>query len=175
MTSTATERHVGQAFEYDVVELGYNYRLDEIHAALLLAQLDRLDTFLERREELVARYVELLEDLPVDIPDFGWPQRAAAGDRVAYHVFPVLLPETVDRVAVRTRMRTMGVQTSIHYPPAHRLTTFTTEQPAPSLPRTESLAARELTLPLFPTLTADQQELVRDSLEAALEEAARAG
>jgi dTDP-4-amino-4,6-dideoxygalactose transaminase len=68
------------------------------------------------------------------------------------------------------RMRESGVETSIHYPPVHRLTSFATEAPC-LLPRTESLATRELTLPLFPTMTTAQQDLVCESLGQALDQA----
>lgn len=171
MTSTTVERREGRALDYDVVELGYNYRLDEIRASLLLSQLDRLEDFLSRREHAVGRYKELLGDLPVTLPEFDWAHRSSRGDRVAHHIFPVILPANVDRMRVQRKMREMGVETSVHYPPAHRLATFVTEGRTLTLPNTEAAAARQLTLPLFPSLTAAQQERVRDSLEVALEEA----
>lgn len=173
MTSTTVERHEGRAFDYDVVELGYNYRLDEMRAALLLAQLGRLEDFLSRREDAVGRYAELLSPLAITLPHFDWSRRAAGGDRVAHHIFPVILPDDVDRLTVRRRMRELGVQTSVHYPPAHQHSSFTAARAAAALPRTDALASRQLTLPLFPSLTAAQQELVRDSLEAALDHARR--
>jgi len=171
LTSTTVERHEGPPLDYDAVDLGYNYRLDEIRASLLLSQLGRLDDFLRRREDIVGRYGRMLEHLPVTLPDFGWPRRSSPGDRVGHHIFPVLLPEGIDRMAVRRCMWAMGVQTSVHYPPAHRLAAFRTAAGAPRLPQTDALAGRELTLPLFPSLTLAQQDLVCRSLEAALDEA----
>ena len=106
------------------------------------------------------------------LPEFvDWAHRSSRGDRVAHHIFPVILPANVDRMRVQRKMREMGVETSVHYPPAHRLATFVTEGRTLTLPNTEAAAARQLTLPLFPSLTAAQQERVRDSLEVALEEA----
>jgi len=173
MTSGTVERHQGQVLDYDVVELGYNYRLDEMRSSLLLAQLGRLDEFLDRRAEAVARYTDLLNDVPVTVPDFGWAGRGAPGDRVGHHIFPVLLPEGIDRRTVQRQMREMGVQTAVHYPPVHRTTSFAGGGIGPALPRTESIAARELTLPLFPSLSAAQQQRVRESLAAALDHAGR--
>lgn len=171
LTSTTVERHHGQVLDYDVVELGFNFRLDEIRASLLLSQLDRLDEFLDCRDEAVARYRRGLARLPVGMPEFGWAGRSSPGDRVAHHIFPVVLPEGVDRNRARRRMRAMGVQTSMHYPPAHLLASFAAFRHDLSLPRTEAAGARELTLPLFPSLTAAQQALVCHSLETALAEA----
>ena len=173
MTSTTTERHQGRTFEYDVVELGYNYRLDEMRASLLRSQLRRLDDFLTRRADAVSRYRRLLEDLPVVLPEFDSTRRSSPGDRAAHHIFPIMLPGGIDRTALRQRMWELGVQTSVHYPPAHRLAAFAGKDPVASLPNTEEAAARELTLPLFPSITPAQQERVRDCLRTALEEDGR--
>ncbi len=165
MTAGAMERHQGRAHSYDVVDLGYNYRIDEVRSSLLLAQLGRLDEFLQGRADVVGRYGELLRRLPVEVPDFGAPARGEPGDTVAHHIYPVLLPPGVHRTRVMDEMRRAGVQTAIHYPPVHQLRAYASEDP---LPRTEAVAPRELTLPLFPTLSRAQSELVCESLGAAL-------
>lgn len=170
MSTTVLARHHGHADSYDVVGLGYNYRLDEMRASLALTQLGRIGEFLDQRQSIVERYTERLRGLPVDIPDFDWPNLATSTDRVAHHIYPILLPAEANRARVRQLMRERGVQTSVHYPPVHRLTSFTADGPSPSLPRTEALAARELTLPLFPTMTSAQQDLVCESLCRALEQ-----
>ncbi len=164
MTTDTLHRHRGRAWSYDVVELGYNYRLDEIRGSILSAQLSRLPDYLGRRAERVRRYGDLLRGVPVSIPDFDLEPDA----RPAHHIFPVLLPPGTDRAAVMAHMRGRGVQTSIHYPPIHHHSDFATLG-RPRLPRTEDAAARELTLPLYPGLMDDQLQLVRDSLAEALE------
>ena len=83
------------------------------------------------------------------------------GGSVGYHIMPVLLPRGADRGAVMEALREEGIQSSIHYPPAHRFTAVPDEERT-SLPRTEDVAARELTLPFFPSMTAqDVQQVCR--------------
>jgi len=149
MTSLTLERHKGHAFTYDVLLHGYNYRIDEIRAALLRAQLGKLDAALERRRELFKTYAAALEGTAVTVPFAG---RMLADDwpGTAVHIMPVILPPGTGRTAVMTAMRDAGIQTSVHYRPVHTMTAFA-GQGAP-LPRTEDIAARELTLPLFPAL-----------------------
>lgn len=170
LTSTSRERFEGLAYSYDVEGLGWNYRIDEMRSALLAVQLERLDGFLERRRALVEHYRARLAGLSLQLPEFGWARRSEAGDRMAHHIFPLLLPPGTDRAAVMRRMREDGVETSIHYPPVHRLSAYRdVVGAAVSLPRVEAVAARELTLPLFPDMTDEQQLLACRSLRRALE------
>jgi dTDP-4-amino-4,6-dideoxygalactose transaminase len=164
MTSATLDRHRGRATSYDVLAPGYNYRLDEIRAALLRVQLRRLPGFLGRRRELFGRYADRLHDTPVTLP-FAAGGRRAEVPHTAVHILPVLLPPGADRAGVMARMKEAGVQTSIHYPPVHL---FTAYRGAASLPRTEALAARQLTLPLYPAMTNADVDLVVSALTAAL-------
>jgi dTDP-4-amino-4,6-dideoxygalactose transaminase len=168
MTTSTLDRHQGRAHTYDVVDIGYNYRLDEIRSNLLLAQMNRLDGFMEQRRRHVLTYRELLADGPVTVPDFDWARLSRPSDRLAPHIFPVVLPPGTDRGRVMDTMRARGVQTSVHYPPMHKFRSFRESHPGLSLPRTEDLAARELTLPLFPSMTREQIRLVCTSLREAL-------
>jgi len=168
MTTTTWQRHEGHAFTYDVLEPGYNFRLDELRAALGLAQLGRLSTLNARRRELVARYHVELARLPsVRVP-------FAARDTQAPHIVVVLLPEGTDRLAVMAHMRSAGVQTSIHYPPSHRFACYH-EPKKPPLPVTDRAAARLLTLPLNPKMSDGDVVTVVDALAAALGPAATGG
>jgi dTDP-4-amino-4,6-dideoxygalactose transaminase len=162
MTTPTLDRHRGIATSYDVVMPGYNMRLDEIRAALLRVQLRKLPGLLKRRRELFRLYAEALEGTPLHLPFRGG--RFESGlDETAVHILPVLLPEGADRAGVMARMKQAGIQTSIHYPPVHRFASYASE-PDP-LPRTTALAARELTLPFYPTLA---EESVRTVVEALL-------
>jgi dTDP-4-amino-4,6-dideoxygalactose transaminase len=148
MTSLTWDRYKGHAYSYDVVDLGYNYRIDEIRAALGLAQLDKLAANNRRRAQITARYWQELDGL-----GFGLPFRAASclpGVEPAYHIFPVLLPEGVDRKTFMENLRHFGVQTSIHYPPIHQFSYHRQRYPGVILAHTEQAAAREVTLPLYP-------------------------
>lgn len=160
MTTLTWDRHRGHAAGYDVVALGFNYRIDEPRAALATARLARLDEETARRRELDARYRERL------------PEGVAPTAAPAHHIFTVVLDEGIDRDAVRTALHERGVQTSLHYPPAHRFAIYA--DGAPELPTTDAYAARAVTLPLFATMTEAQQDLVVEALSDAIS-LARAG
>jgi dTDP-4-amino-4,6-dideoxygalactose transaminase len=149
MTTLTWDRHRGHASSYDVVALGFNYRIDEPRAALATARLARLDEENERRAELVRRYRARLPE--------GVVPTAPGG----LHLFTVVVDG--DRDAVREALARRGVQTSVHYPPAHRFSIYAGE----TLPVTEAYAARTLTLPLFAGMTEAQQDLVLDALGVA--------
>jgi dTDP-4-amino-4,6-dideoxygalactose transaminase len=161
MTSLSWDRHRGHAAGYDVVALGFNYRMDEPRAALALARLRRLDDENRRRARLDARYRTQLEPLGVICPHPG-----GAALQHAHHLFTAVLPCGVDRDEVRAALALRGVQTSLHYPPVHRFSIYA--DGAPELPVTDEYARRALTLPLFAHMTAAQQRHVVDSLRTAL-------
>ena len=167
MTTMTWDRHRGHASTYDVVEVGLNYRLDEIRAAMALVQLRRLPDAIAKRARVADTYVELLadvDDLRIAFADH--PDR----ERSAHHLVVAVLPENVEREAVRTALADRGVQTSVHYPPTHAFSAYADIARRP-LPRTEALAGRILTLPLFPTLSDEQVEHVAASLVTAIEDA----
>jgi len=165
MTTGTFDRHLGRALSYDVVDIGFNYRIDEPRAALALARMARLDEEIARRRELTRRYRALLADVPgVTLPY----DDVAVGDASCY-VMPVMVDDPAIRDAVCTAMRERhGVQTSILYPPAHRFTAYVERLGDLSLPRTEDASAREVTVPLYGHLTAEQQERVVAALADAV-------
>jgi dTDP-4-amino-4,6-dideoxygalactose transaminase len=162
MTSGTWDRHRGHGTEYDVLETGFNYRLDEPRAALLLARLAGLDDDVARRRALVRRYRSLLADVPgVSVP-YGDGDVALS----ACYVMPVLVGDADARDAVRAGLRSRwGVQTSVLYPSLSELTAYAT---AARVPRAEWVAAREVTLPLYPHLSHADQDLVVEALAAEL-------
>jgi dTDP-4-amino-4,6-dideoxygalactose transaminase len=172
MTSLTWDRHQGHAYSYDVVELGYNYRIDEIHSALGREQLRKLEAGNDRRREITRFYWQELEQSCL-LNGLELPFHAQSGNpaiQPAYHIFPLLLPEGTDRKRFIDRLREAGIQTSIHYPPIHRFSFYQQRYAGniQSLPVTESIAAREVTLPLFPGMTNAMIELVLDETLRAL-------
>ena len=165
MTTLTWQRHQGHAFSYDVTQLGYNYRPSEITSALGLAQLRKLEGFNASRRRLTRVYHQRLAEVPgVTLPFVGREAESAC------HILPVLLPESADRAKVMAGLREDGIQTSIHYPPIHQFSFYrehVLREPV-HLPLTESVAQRELTLPLFPTMTEEQVERVVERLRARL-------
>jgi dTDP-4-amino-4,6-dideoxygalactose transaminase len=150
MTTMSWDRHRGHAWSYDVVELGYNYRIDEIRAALGRVQLSKLEQNNERRRNLSLLYRQRLEELiPSIVVPFNKPRGTSA-----CHLMPILLPDGCDRISFMEHMKSNGIQTSIHYPPIHKFKTYTEGGKASyHLPLTENVAGREVTLPLYPGLT----------------------
>ena len=161
MTASVLDRDSGKKFGYDVVGLGYNYRIDEIRSAIGRVQLKRLAEGNERRRVLTKRYHGILSEYS----ELGLPFFNASG-RPSCHLLPVILPERLDRDAVAAEMRERGVQTSVHYKPIHLMSYYRDNQGTGEgmLPRTEDLASRELTLPLFSTMSDDQLDRVCDTL-----------
>ncbi len=100
---------------YEQVELGYNYRMTDIQAALGASQMRRLDTFLERRRTLAARYDRLLAGLPLQLPH----QEAWAAS--AWHLYVVQLADgaRVTRDESFARLREAGIGVNVHYIPVH--------------------------------------------------------
>lgn len=162
MTTLTWDRHQGHASSYDVVALGFNYRIDEPRAALARARLQRLDAENTRRRTLDARYRQLLEHFE-EIALTAPPEPELES---ACHLFTVVLDASYDRDTVRAAMAERGVQTSVHYPAAHRFEIY--RDGAPQLPLTDAYAARSITLPIFADMTTKQQDIVVASLAQAL-------
>jgi dTDP-4-amino-4,6-dideoxygalactose transaminase len=159
MTSLTWDRHQGHAYSYDVVELGNNYRIDEMRAALGLAQLHKLERNNARRGQLTGHYRKALLGSSVQIPF------ADSAGHPAYHLLPVLLPLDSDRQGFMEHMRAAGIQTSIHYPPVHHFSYYRRRYPGITLPVTEAAAAREVTLPLYPTLSDSEVNYVLKTIQ----------
>jgi dTDP-4-amino-4,6-dideoxygalactose transaminase len=165
MTTLTWDRHLGHAYSYDVVELGYNYRTDEIHAALGLAQLAKLEHNNARRATLVAEYRRrLAETTGLKLPF------TSRREGSAFHIMPIFLDEKVERAAFIDAMKAKGVQTSIHYPPIHTFTYYRNRfgDHAGSLPNTERAGQREVTLPLYPTMSPADNDWVIQAVHETL-------
>jgi dTDP-4-amino-4,6-dideoxygalactose transaminase len=160
MTTLTWDRHRGHASSYDVVLPGFNYRLDEVRAAVGSVQLRRLPEENAGRARIAARYREALDGQQGLTMPFGGDGR----ERVpSHHLAVVLLPEGADRAAVRTALDERGIQTSVHYPPIHTFTAYRSEAGRP-LPRTDAVAERLLTLPLYGRMTDEQADAVVEGL-----------
>jgi dTDP-4-amino-4,6-dideoxygalactose transaminase len=167
MTSLSWDRHKGHAWSYDVVDLGYNYRIDEMRSALGRVQLKKVSANNQRRGALTSLYRELLTELAPEIRMPFADQRGTS----CYHILPVLLPDGLDRIHFMEGMKARGVQTSIHYPPVHQFEIYrkATRWIKHLLPLTDQAAAREVTLPLYPAMTDADVEWVAQSVRQALQ------
>ncbi len=163
MTSQTLDRHRGRANTYDVAIPGLNYRMDEMRAAIGLAQLEKLAPGNSARRNLSLRYRELLADCEGILIPFTVNENSEP----AFHIFPVLLPDRVERTAVIKSMQADQIQTSIHYLSFREFTAYQDAEFGPT-PNADVISKRVLTLPLFPTMTVTQCEQVVASLRKAL-------
>ncbi len=154
MTTLTWQRHRGHASTYDVLDAGFNYRIDEVRAALAIVQLGRLEQGNAARRVHAAHYRSLLDGVESITMPFGGGEAQRAS---SHHLVVAVLARGVDRDAVRARMHEARIQTSVHYPPIHRFTLYRQERP---LPVTDDAAERIVTLPLFPHMTDEDVELV---------------
>jgi len=164
MSALTLDRHKGRAISYDVAHIGLNYRIDEMRSAIGLVQLDKLKSANRKRELLVKRYIERLSD----IEDISIPFTDLKDTEPVYHIFPILLSPTIDRVWLIGELKNRKIQSSIHYPAFKDFTAFR-DIGLNSAPIAEDIANRELTLPLYPTMSLDEVDLVCDTLYQILE------
>jgi UDP-4-amino-4,6-dideoxy-N-acetyl-beta-L-altrosamine transaminase len=151
-------------WDYRQLTLGFNYRMTDIQAALGRSQLARLDDFLARRRAIAARYNKALAGLPITLPSQR-PESASS-----WHLYVVQTPVSARR-AVFEGMRARGIGVQVLYIPVHR-------QPyyealgfrAGDYPVAEEYYSRSFTLPIFPDLTDDEQEIVVESLAQTLKD-----
>lgn len=164
MTSLTLDRHKGRAITYDVSMPGLNYRMDEMHAALGSVQLDKLPTANFRRGQLTERYRSKLNGSSIKIPFDDQPSSLGS----VYHILPILLPDRTDRVAVIGALKTKKIQSSIHYPPFWDFSGYQDKFSPSDTPIAAEICRRQLTLPLFPSMTEDEVDKVCDVLLEAL-------
>lgn len=151
---------------YEQIELGLNYRLTDMQAALGLSQMRRLEPFLHRRRALVARYDRLLADVPVTRP------LTDLLDESAWHLYVIRIDAQrtgKTRRQVYDAMRAAGIGVQVHYIPVHlqpyyRALGFKSGH----CPEAERYAEEALSLPLYPALTDGEQDAVIASLKRSL-------
>lgn len=163
MTTMSYQRAGGHATAYDIVELGYNFRLDDIHAAIAIEQLKKLPADLEQRIAVRNRYIELLSKVENVIIPF-----ADNKEFTSNYIMPIIVTKgTVeDRDAIRNKIHEAGVQTSVHYPAIHRFSIY--KEYGAVLPQTEYVTDHEITLPMYAALTMEQIEYVVEVVNNAI-------
>jgi dTDP-4-amino-4,6-dideoxygalactose transaminase len=155
MTTLTYERHKGHATGYDVVALGYNYRSDELHSALGLTQLARVDGLNARRRQVFQWY----RDAFAGHPDIRIPFASRDLESATCHIMPVLVEAGPQRHAeLKAKLFEARVQTSKHYTPVSCFSTYRAVTP----PVTARIAAGLLTLPLGPTMTRGDVQFIAE-------------
>jgi dTDP-4-amino-4,6-dideoxygalactose transaminase len=163
MTSGTWDRHRGHDPVYDVVDVGYNYRIDEPRAALGLSRLQRLDADIAARRAIAHSYREHLAGIPGI--ELIWDAQAV--ERSSHFAFPVLLSDRDARDRFRSELAAGGVQTT-WYPALHRFSEYRALEPPDGLPRASEAADRHCALPLSATMDEAAVELVVDAVRSVL-------
>jgi dTDP-4-amino-4,6-dideoxygalactose transaminase len=151
---------------YQQLELGFNYRLTDIQAALGLSQLTRLKQYISRRRELATKYDHLLKNLPIIRP-YQDPKGQSA-----FHLYPILIDKALTkktRVEVFTTLRAKGIGVNVHYIPVHTQPYYQALGfKLGDFPESENYYSSTLSLPIFFGLSDAEQDLIASSLEEAL-------
>lgn len=163
MTTRSYDRAQGHATRYDVVGLGYNYRMDDIRASLVRAQLAKLEGDRAARITRRRAYETALRGI------HGITVPFSVDEPSSHYIFPIVLTDggAERRDAIRGALRERGIETSMHYPPVHRFSLYAPY--ATSLPHTEFVGDHLITLPMFSTLTDAQIAQVVTALQEALD------
>jgi perosamine synthetase len=141
--------------------LGYNFRMTDIAAAIGLVQLDKLERNTARRQVIARRYEDALVDLPIRLP--AWP----AGRTHVFHQYTVDVGSHRDEIVAE--MKEAGVMCGVYYPiPCHRQAYVLELAIEADLPNTDAAAAGSMSLPMYPALTATEQEQVIEALRASV-------
>jgi UDP-4-amino-4,6-dideoxy-N-acetyl-beta-L-altrosamine transaminase len=162
------EDGVAAPWYYEMAEIGYNYRLPDFNCALGLAQLAKLDRFVARRAELVARYDRLLAPLAPHV----LPPIAPPGVRPGWHLYAARIDFAGlgrTRTSVMRALREKGVGTQVHYIPVHQQPYYRARCGALELPGADAYYRRTLSLPLFPAMADTDVDRVVETLAGVLE------
>jgi len=159
----------GRSPQAEVLEPGFKYNLTDISAVLGLSQLSRMDTFIEKRERLAGRYLELLSDIeevrPLSMPSYPV--------RHAWHLFIIRVDTEragMDRDTFMAKLKEKNIGTGIHFKAVHMQKYYreSMELPRGILPATEWNSDRICSLPLFPDMTIDDVDDVANAIKEVL-------
>lgn len=158
-------RPADEIWNYQQIDLGFNYRMTDFQAALGLSQLQRLDEFVSRRHSIARRYDQLLADLPVKTP------RQHIDAYSSYHLYPIRLHKRADGISQQQLYRTLSaadIKVNLHYIPVYRQPYFESMGFEPGrCPEAENYYRETISLPIFPLLTnSDQDRVINVLLEA---------
>lgn len=160
MTTMSYDRSRGHVTDYDVVELGYNYRIDDLRASLAISQLNKLKNDLVKREQVRKLYIEkLISNKNIYLPFFDYKEFSSN------YIFPIILKNSTvqKRNNIRDLLAKQGIQTSVHYPAVHRFSIY--KKYYRELPKTDYAADNLITLPMYSSLSDKEIEYICLNLE----------
>ncbi|MCJ7508046.1 MAG: DegT/DnrJ/EryC1/StrS family aminotransferase [candidate division Zixibacteria bacterium] len=170
MTSLSWDRYRGHASSYDVRELGYNYRTNEISASIGIEQLKKLGKNNKKRKELTRLYIKNLKEADgLSVPFLSFHRNSC------YHLFPILLCPEINRDKFMHKLKSRGIQTSIHYPLVTEFSLYRKlfKNNSINLPKSKYVSKHQVTLPLHPLLKPKDIDYVCSQVKRAIKELAR--
>ena len=150
---------------YEQQQLGFNYRLTDLQAALGISQMEKLDNFVLTRHKIAAIYDERLKNFPLTLP---WQHKKSYS---AYHLYPIQLQETakIDRKQFFERLRAAGIMVNVHYIPIHTQPFYSNLGfKLGDFPSSEAYYSRAISLPIYAGLTNMQQEYIIETIRGIL-------
>ena len=164
MTQLSLDRTLGRISQYDVVEAGLNYRIDELRSSLAKVQITKLKKSTLQRKKVFYLYKKELAGLPIKIPF----QNINYSFKASYHIFPILLPSAINRDLLMKKLKKQGIQTSLHYPPFWSFSKYKNMFNSKKYPICKEICDRQLTLPFFPNMRKEDIKAVYLSLKKVL-------
>lgn len=163
MTSMSYERSKGHSTEYDVIESGYNYRMDDIRAAIGIVQLEKIIEDLKARAIIRKEYIRKLENIDQIVIPFRDNAEFSSN-----YVMTILLKNSnaENRNLVRTKLAEFGIQTSVHYPAVHRFSIY--NENFTDLPLTDYVSENIVTLPMYSKLTLEDVDFIVNKVKVVL-------
>jgi dTDP-4-amino-4,6-dideoxygalactose transaminase len=160
MTTMSYQRAQGHATVYDIVDLGYNFRMDDIRASIAVVQMKKLQHDLELRVKVRNTYLSLLKNIEGIVVPF-----VENKEFVSNYIMPIVLSDSTAerRDQVREKLHAKGVQTSIHYPAIHRFSIY--KEFSSDLPITNYVTDNEITLPMYSSLSVEEVTYICNCLE----------
>lgn len=163
MTSLSYERAKGHSTSYDVIDLGFNYRMEDIRSSIGVVQLDKIEKDLKKRAEVRKTYEKELSEIEEIIIPFCNNENFSSN-----YIFPVILKNSTfeKRDDVRNKLAEAGIQTSVHYPAVHRFSIY--KDFYVDLPKTEYVTDNLITLPMYANLSESDIKYIAEQLKSIL-------
>ena len=148
---------------YEQLELGFNYRMNDIQAALGISQFKRIDSIVSKRHTLAQRYDKLLKDLPLVIPYLSPTSYSS------FHLYVILLKDQSKHQEFFNNLRQRGIGVNLHYIPIYRQPYYSYQnEDYKNFPNSEFYYSRALTIPLYPSISRVDQDKVVDAIKQSI-------
>ncbi len=144
---------------YDIKNLGFNYRIDDLRSALGSAQIKKINKINLIRKKVAKNYCTLIEK---KIANFKIPFRKFIGNNFSYHLFVILLPKKILRKNLIKHLYKKGIETSVHYTPIHKFKLYSKQKFR--LKKLDKISEQLLSLPIYPKLKYNEQKLIIDKI-----------